>query len=159
MKLTPAKKTYREYVNEAKEKIRELFQKETAMHVTEIRVRLDGSVDPKVHFFHWITYDALKELHNEGELRRRPRKGQIHVEGEEKVEVEHWFPSKEYPALRRSGFRAVIDTRGMSEDEKINAIDKRIPAVIKAYNLGSDEKKWEDFMKDFVRSIKLGKRP
>jgi len=75
---------------------------------------------------------------------------------QKKADVEHWFPSIEYPALRRSGFRAVINTKGMTDDEKINAIDKHIPAVIKAYDLASDQKSWEAFMQDFVKKAKFG---
>lgn len=52
------------------------------MHVTELKVRLDGSVDEGVRFWHWITYDALQEMHREGEVKRRPRRGKYYVEGE-----------------------------------------------------------------------------
>lgn len=75
---------------------------------------------------------------------------------EKKAEVEHWFPSKEYPALKRSSFRAVINTKGMKDDQKIEAIAKHIPAVITAYDLASDQKSWEAFMQDFVKKAKFG---
>ncbi|RLI18173.1 hypothetical protein DRO49_02600 [Candidatus Bathyarchaeota archaeon] len=77
------KKSYREYINEAKNKIRELFEKEKAMYVTEIKVRLDGSVDERTRFWHWVTYDALQEMRRDGELKRRPRRGVYYIEEEE----------------------------------------------------------------------------
>jgi len=78
------KKSYQEYLEEAKNKIRELLRKERAMYVTELKVRLDGSVDEKVRFWQWITYDALQQMHRNGELKRRPRRGKYYV-GEEGV--------------------------------------------------------------------------
>jgi len=81
------------------------------------------------------------------------------VSEEYKVEVEQWFPSKEYPALKRTALRAVIDTRGISEEEKIKAIEERVPAVAKAWDLAADRTKWEPFVAEFVRKAKFGKTP
>jgi hypothetical protein len=71
----PRKKSPREWRDEAKEHVRKLFEQEKVMHVSEIKVRLDGSVDSKVQFWQWVTYDALGEMYRAGEVRRRPRVG------------------------------------------------------------------------------------
>lgn len=88
--------SYRQRVNEAKEHIKKLFEIEKVMYVTEIKVRLDGSADEKVRLWQWITQNALNELHNAGDLRRRTRVGAFQVEGEKtrRTEMSFYFPSK-----------------------------------------------------------------
>lgn len=73
---------YGDYIKEATEHIRSLFSVEKAMHVTELRVRLDGSKDPKIKYWHWVTFDALTKMYREGELKRRQRLGEYRFEDE-----------------------------------------------------------------------------
>lgn len=108
----PRKKSPREWRDEAKGHIRRLFEQEKVMHVGEIKVRLDGSVNQEVQFWQWVTYDALSEMYRDGELRRRPRVGLQKVEGEEntrRTDITFYYPSK-------YSYKDVVDVVRMKMD-------------------------------------------
>jgi hypothetical protein len=100
--VSDSRSKYRQYVDEAKGHVRKLLEKETVMYVTEMRVRLDVSVDQNVRYWHWVTYDAIQEMFRKRELKRRQRLGTYRVvsEGEEEGEskkgsrITFYFPSE-----------------------------------------------------------------
>lgn len=91
---------YRDYIREASEHIQRLFDVEKVMHVTELRVRLDGSIDPKIKYWHWVTFDALTKMYREGKLKRRQRLGVYKLEdeteegGKRGSKMTFYFPSR-----------------------------------------------------------------